>query len=151
MTIATDVERQAQLVGDRLRERGADVLADLGLAGVDGDRPVLVDVQPGAELARLSPRRLRPPRPDSCASTRRAGRSDDEAAAEHPQEVAALELEPVAARLGQLVALDFDARSSGDPGPCLIEPLRSAAHRSPPLPSICMRSAASWTARTIRG
>ena len=34
ITIVIDVERHAQLVGDGLRERRADVLADLGLAGV---------------------------------------------------------------------------------------------------------------------
>ena len=46
------LDRGVQFLGDDLRERGADVLADLDLAGVDGDRAVLADVQPGADLLR---------------------------------------------------------------------------------------------------
>ena len=39
-----------KLFGDDLRERRADVLADLGLAGVDGDLAVFADVQPGGDV-----------------------------------------------------------------------------------------------------
>ncbi len=46
------IERHAQLVGDRLRQRRPDVLTDLRLAGVAGDLSVLVDVQPRGEIAR---------------------------------------------------------------------------------------------------
>ena len=49
-------ERQPQLVGDRLSERRADVLADLGLAGVCRDASLLVDVQPGREVGCVAAR-----------------------------------------------------------------------------------------------
>ena len=74
-------------------------------------------------------------RPDSCASE--IGRRDhhDQAAAEEPHEVAALELERVAARLGELVAFGFDHSRR-----LLIAVL-----------PVRIRSAASRTACTMRG
>ena len=50
ITMRIDFSGDAQFLGDDLRERRADVLADLDLAGVDGDRAVLADVEPGADL-----------------------------------------------------------------------------------------------------
>ena len=50
ITSRIDSDRRAQLLGDVLGERRADVLAELDLAGVDGDLPLLVDVEPGADL-----------------------------------------------------------------------------------------------------
>ena len=44
------VHRDSELVGDGLRERRPDVLADFGLAGERRDPPALVDVQPGLEV-----------------------------------------------------------------------------------------------------
>ena len=56
-------ERRAQLLRDGLRERRADVLAELDLAGEDGDAAVLRDVEPGARsLVAFGASR---PRPDS--------------------------------------------------------------------------------------
>ena len=53
------LQRHAQFVGDRLRERGAHVLAHLGLAAVDLDRVVGQHLQPIADGGRfgLAPRR----------------------------------------------------------------------------------------------
>ena len=85
MTMRIDADGDAQLLGHRLRERRADVLADLDLAGVDGDRAVLADVQPGADLLRASRRRRRRAAA-GLLGARPVGRasSDDEAAAERP-------------------------------------------------------------------
>ena len=107
--------RHAQLVGDRLRERGPDVLADLGLARIPGDPSGRVHVNPGrhvirdAALAAAAGLLLR---------ARVGHRGDQQAAAEHTEdahEIAALDLEPVARRPRQLVAFDFDLDFDLDP------------------------------------
>ena len=83
MTRRTDAGGSAQLLGDDLGQRRADVLADLDLAGVDGDRAVLGDVQPGADLAGRRPLAAAPPAPpDSCAAASRQQAEDDQPAAE---------------------------------------------------------------------
>ena len=81
-----------------LGQRGADVLADLDLAGVDGDLAVLVDVQPGGEVSGevLGPARAA----GLLGEEGRAGRgqSDRDAAADELQEPPAVEIEPMEAR-----------------------------------------------------
>ena len=47
---ADGLEGNAQLVGDGLRELGANVLADLDFAGEDGDAAVFADVQPCGDV-----------------------------------------------------------------------------------------------------
>ena len=71
----------------------------------------------------------RAPRPDSCAGQLRRGDEDEQPGAEDADEVAALELERVAAALRELVALDFDFYPGGFAPPVL--PTRSLA--GPPL------------------
>ena len=51
MTIVIEPIGNAQLLGHDLRQRRADVLADLGLAGEDGDASVFADVEPGRDVA----------------------------------------------------------------------------------------------------
>ena len=46
------VERNRELLGDQLRLRGGDALAELALAGVGGDAAVGGDGDPGIELPR---------------------------------------------------------------------------------------------------
>jgi hypothetical protein len=48
---ADALEIHVELVGRDLRERGADALAELDLAGEDGHRAVRVDAQPRVEHA----------------------------------------------------------------------------------------------------
>ena len=156
------IERHPQLVGNRLRQRRADVLADLGLAGKAGDVPLLVDVHPCGDVVRrgllsAAPRFLR---------RRFRQRRDHEQPTAHgredAQELAALELEPVWRRFGQLVAFDFDLGIGGTiHRRASAFALRATADRSAfalratagksALPSALIRSAASFTARTMRG
>ena len=49
------LDRRVQFFRHDLRKRGADVLADLHLAGIDRDQAVLADVQPGADFLRRGP------------------------------------------------------------------------------------------------
>ena len=136
------IERHAQLVGDRLRQRRADVLADLGLAGIAGDVPLLVDVHPGRHVIR---RALLSAAPRFLRRRSRHRREYEQPAAhggEDAHELAALELEPVWRRFGQLVAFDVDLGIGG------------MIHRRDSkfaLPAAFIRSAASFTARTMRG
>ncbi len=58
-------ERQVELFGRDLRERGQDALAELDLAGEDGGGAVGIDAEPGVEHAIVlqaagKPRRLLP-------------------------------------------------------------------------------------------
>ncbi len=48
------IDRHAQLVGNRLGERGADVLADFHLAGEGGDASGFVHLQPCGEIGRVA-------------------------------------------------------------------------------------------------
>ena len=120
-----------ELLGDLLRERGPDVLADLDLAGEDGDLAVLVDVEPGGEV-------LRELLHLACAAGLLGGElgrgdADGQAAAEELEEAAAVEGEPVEGRdllLGEL-GVDVD--------------VGAAAHLDPLL------RATDWTAARIRG
>ena len=114
MTMWIELDRRVQLLGDGLGQRGADVLADLGLAGEDRDLAVLADVQPGADV--LGRGAAAEPPPPTAAGLLRRGFGgvpvqqveDEDAAAQRLQEVAAVELEPVGRALAQLVALGLD-------------------------------------------
>ena len=75
------VEGDHELVGDLLGKRGADVLADLDLAGEDGERlsaAMWIQAEMSLGTCWRSPPK---PRPDSCAG-RFAGEADEQAAAE---------------------------------------------------------------------
>ena len=98
-------------------KRRADVLADFGLAGVDGDLAVLADVQPGADVLRHGLAAA------SAAPAAAAGRlcfgvveqvEDQDAAAQRLQEVAPVELELISRLLAQLVALGLELESRVD-------------------------------------
>ena len=145
------IERHPQLVGNRLRQRRADVLADLGLAGIAGDVPLLVDVHPCGDVVRrgllsAAPRFLR---------RRSRHRRDHEQPTAHggedAQELAALELEPVWRRFGQLVAFDFDLEIDGAIHRRATSAFALRRATASALPSALIRSAASFTARTMRG
>ena len=103
-----------ELLGDGLGQRGPDVLADLGLAGVDRDPAVLADVQPGADvLGRGTAAEAAAPPAAGLLRLRFGGIpiqqvEDEESAAHRLEEVAAIELEPVGRALAQLVALELD-------------------------------------------
>ncbi len=105
------VHRYSELVGDGLRERRPDVLADFGLAGERRDAPALVDVQPGLEVGGRASglsAAARFLRGSFCARHR----GDDQQATAHRgenlHEGAALEIEAVAWRFEELVAFDVD-------------------------------------------
>ena len=100
MTIWIDSIGDVQLLGDGLGQRGPDVLADLGLAGVDRDLAVLADVQPGADVLRARTAAAAAA-PTPAARLLRLGVvgvpiqqvEDEDAAAHRLEEVAAIELE----------------------------------------------------------
>ena len=56
---ANRARRGVQLFGDDLSQRRADVLADLGLARVNGDLAVFANVQPGGDIPGRGLARLR--------------------------------------------------------------------------------------------
>ena len=96
---------RVQFLGDDLRERRADVLADLDLAGVDGDRAVFADVQPGADLLRpaltAAAARLlsaEPVRDQQCDDQAAAGDAEEIAAGDFPIGVDAIRTVPVRSR-----------------------------------------------------
>ncbi len=114
---ADRVHGNVELLGDLLRERGPDVLADLDLAGEDGHLAVLVDVEPGGEVLRelLGG----PPRAAGLLGGELGrGDADGQAAAEELEEAAAVEVEPVEGRdllLGELgVDVDVGAAAHFD-------------------------------------
>src|SRR5206468_11346444 len=91
------LEGHPQLLRHDLGQLGADVLAELDLAGEDGDGAVLSDVQPGADLSGEVSRLL-------------SGRSlrdeeDEQAGAQELEEAAPLQLEAVGGPFEELVAL----------------------------------------------
>ena len=87
------IDRHAQLLGDLLRERRADVLPHLDLAGEDGDVPVLGDVEPRADVPRELPPAARAPR---FLRGRGGGReTDEDPSAQDLEEGAAVHVEPV--------------------------------------------------------
>jgi hypothetical protein len=101
---------EPQFLRHHLGQRRADVLADLGLAGVDGDLAGLVDVQPGPQFLR--------PRPAGplLGQALPRNQADDNAAAQQLEEVAPVQLELVGRLLEQLVALRLDVRGQGPGG-----------------------------------
>src|SRR5262249_60229289 len=104
------------------------------------------DVERGGEIRRVAAAR----RPGASGLLReRVGRrdGDDETGAEQADEIAALQLEDVAARLGELVAFDVERRIRRR------RRIRRIPHFPPPIIALFarMRSAARRTALTIRG
>ncbi len=107
-----------QLFGDLLRERGADVLAELDLAGEGRDAPVLADMEPRGDV-------LREVAEKAAAAgflRERAGdrEADEDAAAESLEERAAVGVEDVEAVdfvLGELEISHVLTPSSSSPPP----------------------------------
>ena len=108
-----------QFLRHRLGERRADVLTDLGFPGENGDRAVLGHVQPRADLLR-HPLGEAAAAPGFLSLAARGHQQHDQAAADTPEEVAAVQLESVPDGLGQLVAFEFDAHrdASGRDAAC---------------------------------
>ena len=128
------VEWQHQLFGHRLRQRCADILADLNLAGKYGDFAVGVDVQPCGDCggyllatAETAAGLLR-----ECSL---AGETDQQASAEELEEVAAVELEAMQ-RVDWIERGEFNGIDG------------KSTHRAPPF---AMECAACRTASTMRG
>lgn len=96
-----------EFFGYGLCERGADVLADFRLAGIDGDGSGLGDVQPCCDVLR-----------EGSGTTATAGflgvqfgldgEQDYEAAAEELKEIAAVWLKAVGMAGVEFVAFDFE-------------------------------------------
>ena len=136
---ADAAQRRAQLVGHRLGEGRADVLAELDLPGVDGDRAVGGHVEPGSDLAGW---RAGTAGPDArFLRPRGPGGEDDEPPAQQLHELAAIDLEPVSRSRAELVPLGREREASFG------APHAARGHPAPPF----VASAARCTARTMRG
>ena len=103
---ADGAEGRPQLLGHRLGERGADVLAELDLARVDRDDPVGADVEPGGERSRRPAPAFVPP--PGLLGRRLRGQQHHQAAAHELDELAAVEREAVGRPGEQLVPLRLD-------------------------------------------
>ena len=101
----------AQLFGNRLRERSADVLAYFGLAGINGDGAVFSDVQPSGEFGRAG---IATERGTAAGFLRSRGvvesQKQDQPSAEELEKASALDLKEV-------TPLQFDLRHVGVPQP----------------------------------
>ena len=134
------VEGDHELVGDLLGKRGADILADLDLAGEDGDAVVGGDVDPGGDVVGHLLAATAEAAAAGLLSGRLAGEADQQAAAEELEEGAAVERE-AARRVGGIGQSDFEfvgedrVISGASSGDCL-----SPASME-----------ARWTAATMRG
>src|SRR5262249_42748031 len=118
-------------------------LSDLDLAGGHPHLSRFVDMNPRRDLGRESVAPLRPS--GFLREQIRRGGDDHEAAAEEADELAALELERVAPRLRQLVAVGFEGSR--------FEVRGFGIHRAPPVAVDVERifSAARRIACTMRG
>ena len=104
-------QRHAQLLGHHLRQRRAQVLADLHLAGVGRDLAVRADVQPGADLRRHVAAKTAPAAPPRLLSGSLFHEAEhDQAAACDFEEVAPVEIEGVRPAGEEFVALRFEMR-----------------------------------------
>src|SRR5262249_26050911 len=106
------LHRSEEFFGDDLRQRSADVLADLSFACIDRDLPVLADVQPRADILRtISATSAAASTPTRVLSNgRRHEQQNSNATANGLKKVAATKIEVVGWTLIEFVTLRFKAR-----------------------------------------
>src|SRR5208282_1046627 len=130
------LEWDAQLVGHTLRERGANVLPDLDLAGEDGDAAVFADMQPGADFLREWLAAARAATGFLRRSVCRNRQGNDHARSGEFEEIAAAPIEMMRGAFGE-----FESLGLWDEG------VARLAHRG----AFFMASAARAMAWTMRG
>src|SRR6202171_6542432 len=106
-------QRNMQLIGDGLRQRSANVLAHLDLAGENRDAAIFVDVNPGADIVRYSfissaasgfSRRSLP----LLGQRATEWNDEDDSSAEGLDKVAAIEMKTVVRCLEEFVTLSLN-------------------------------------------
>jgi hypothetical protein len=139
-------ERRVKLLRDGLRQRRARVLAELDLAGEDGDGPVLRDVEPGGEVGLLA---LGASGSSGLlARDRRRGDEHDDATQEL-HEAATADRESVGLSAVELVTLGLERGAVGKDAGVAHAPVLVAA--PPPCRGFCAFDAAARIASTMRG
>ena len=107
--------RHVEFFGYSLGERGANVLADLDFAGIDGDSAVFADVQPGFDFLG---KRIAAASSGSPAGFLRhrcifRHREDHDASSEEAEELAAIEIEMIRSGSGEFVAFGLQGTRRG--------------------------------------